>query len=315
MISVSTSFISNRITNGEALVERISELPVDGIELEYRISRTTFEQMRSPLKQSGREIVSIHNFFPTPLFTPPVQGSGDLFLLSAQDAEERQRAVYWSKRTIEHANDLEAPVVILHCGRADISPELKQLYEFHKNNQVESPEAQIFLQRKRSERNQAIPGHLDALLFSIDQLIRYAEKQGVVLGIENRYHYHELPTPSVLHRLLAEFKGGPLGYWHDTGHAHANEVLGFIEPGMLLQDFGQDIVGMHWHDAVGLDDHLVPGQGEIDFSALEPYLNDNLPIVIELKPGTSSRGVEDGIKFAGALLASATKSRESDQEA
>jgi sugar phosphate isomerase/epimerase len=149
-------------------------------------------------------------------------------------------------------------------------------------------------------------------LFSLDRLIRYAEKQGVTLGLENRYHYHELPTPPVMRTLLAEFKGGPIGYWHDTGHAHANEVLGFIEPGALHQEFGTELVGMHWHDAIGLDDHLAPGLGEIDFNTLEPYLHDNLPIVVELKPGTSQELAQEGIEFTREqiLLASNKKKKQ-----
>jgi sugar phosphate isomerase/epimerase len=313
MISLSTSFLSNVVTNGEALVESIAAFQVGGIELEYRIRQATFEQMRAPLKKSGLKVLSIHNYFPTPLLSPPIQGSGDLFLLSALDNEERQRAIKWTSRTIEHANDLEAPIVILHCGRVEMSPALEQLYRYVNSNRIDSSEAQAFLRQKRHERDKRLPGHADALLFSLDRLLRYAEKQGVVLALENRYHYHELPTPQVLKTLFAEFKGGPIGYWHDTGHAHASEVLGFIPPGSLLQEFKEEVIGMHWHDAVGLDDHLVPGQGEIDYGALEPYLNNDLPIVIELKPGTANRDVEEGIKFTRALLRAATESRKSDQ--
>ena len=307
MISLSTSSISSLIGDGAALAEHLLTQPIDGIELENRISTAMLKQMRPALKKSDLKIVSLHNYFPTPLFTPPVEGSGDLFLLSAVDPEERQRAVHWSQRTIEHANDLEAPVVILHCGRVEISPEFEHLYRFYNNGQIDSSGAQEFIQRKLNERDQIIPGHRDALLFSLDRLIRYAEKQGIILGLENRYHYHELPTLPVMQTLIAEFKGGPVGYWHDTGHAHANEVLGLIEPGAFLQEFEAVLVGMHWHDAIGLEDHLAPGQGEIDFSTLGPHIKDNLPIVIELKPGTSQERVREGIEYTREQILMASK--------
>jgi len=291
------------------------DLPIDGVELEYRISKPMLEQMRQPLKQSGLKITSLHNYCPIPSLTPPVKGSGDLFLLSSLEPEERQRAVHWTMRTIENANDLEAPVVILHCGRVEMPTEIESLYQFYETRQIDSKDAQTFQQRKLDERDQFVTAHTDALLFSLDQLMGYAEKQGIILGLENRYHYHELPTPAVFETLLTEFKGGPIGYWHDTGHAYANEVLGIIEPGTLLQDFANHLLGIPWHDARGLDDHLVPGQGEIDFNALNPFIQENLPIVIELKPGTSREQVQEGIQHTRKHLLMATKSHKSDTHA
>ena len=276
MISLSTSFISGLVDDGEKLVETLAGFEIEGIELEYRISSPTLAQMRYPLKQSALKVSSIHNFCPIPGLTPPVKGSGDLFLLSSRDMEERQRAVQWTIKTIEHANDVEAPVVILHCGRVEISPELEQLYQYYHTEQSDSMDsmaAQAFKQKKLDELNRHTPSHVDALLFALDRLMHHAEKHGVTLGLENRYHYHELPTPEVFQRLLTEFRGGPIGYWHDTGHAHANEILGIIAPGALPMDFEEHLIGMHWHDAIGLEDHLALGQGEIDFNALKPYIN------------------------------------------
>jgi sugar phosphate isomerase/epimerase len=310
MVNLSTSFIAGDDIDGQILVEKLLDLPIDGVELEYRISHQMFAQMRLPLKQSCLKVVSIHNYFPIPALKPPVKGGGDLFLLSSPDPEERQRAVNWTFRTIEHANDLEAPVAILHCGRVEFPAELERLYRFYNNERIDASEAQAFIQHKLNARDQVMPNHTDALLFSVDRLIPYAEKQGVTLGLENRYHYHELPTLPVMQTLLAEFKGGPIGYWHDTGHAHANEVLGLVEPGELLREFGTRIVGMHWHDAIGLKDHLPPGQGEIDFNTLEPYLHHDRPIVVELKPGTSLAQAQEGIEFTRKqLLLAAQKSQ------
>ncbi len=181
-------------------------------------------------------------------------------------------------------------------------PEIEKLYGFYENEQIDSQEAETFLQKKLGERDQLIAGHTDALLFSLNRLMSHAERQGVMLGLENRVHYHELPTPDVFETLLSEFKGGPVGYWHDTGHARTNELLGIIESGALLEAFGENLIGMHWHDARGLEDHLPPGQGEIDFNALKPYIQEDLPLVIELKPGTSHHEVKNSIQFTKDYL-------------
>ena len=57
------------------------------------------------------------------------------------------------------------------------------------------------------------------------------------------------------------------GYWHDTGHVPANEVSGPIAGNALLRKYADWFIGIHLHDAIGLDDHIPPGAGEIDFTA------------------------------------------------
>lgn len=146
------------------------------------------------------------------------------------------------------------------------------------------------------------PAYLDSLLFSLDRLVRVAEKQGVTLGLENRAHYHELPGSDDFRWLLAEFSGGPVGYWHDTGHAHLAEKLTIVPPGFLLEKYAPELVGVHFHDAVGLKDHLPPGTGEIDFDTTRAYLQPETPVVIELKPGTDNNDIQKALVFMKTYL-------------
>ncbi len=139
-------------------------------------------------------------------------------------------------------------------------------------------------------------------MLSLDRLIPLAEKQGVVLGLENRVHYHELPGCDDFEQLFSEFAGGPVGYWHDTGHAHIAEVLTLdpLEP--HLEKHSENLVGLHFHDALGLEDHRAPGKGEIDFSTLKPFLKPEIPTVVELKPGTLGPDIKKGLAFMKAFL-------------
>ena len=52
-----------------------------------------------------------------------------------------------------------------------------------------------FIRNKLNAAGQALkPEHLGQFIVSsLDRLVPVAEKQGVLLGLENRYHYHELP--------------------------------------------------------------------------------------------------------------------------
>jgi len=179
---------------------------------------------------------------------------------------------------------------------------MEKLRDYFNTGRIDSEEAQSFLNRKLEERDRIKPKYMDSLLFSIDRLIPIAEKQNIILGVENRYHYHELPGPDDFEILFSEFKGELLGYWHDTGHAHANEKLGIIPGGEMLQRYSDHLVGIHLHDAIGLDDHLAPGKGEIDFGVLRPFLEKDRPAVVELKPGTPDSEVSDGLRFVRQLI-------------
>jgi sugar phosphate isomerase/epimerase len=300
-LALSTSFISNRLHTGKTALDLLENFNVSDLELDYRIDEALYKQIREALKQSRLRVVSVHNFFPIPAVKSDSGGGGDLFLLSHPDQEKRKQAIEWTSRSMEHAHNLGARAVVLHCGYVNMSPELDRLYHYHTTDQINSPEAQAFIHKKLAEREQLKPKHIESLLYSLDCLGRVADKKGILLGLENRYHYHELPGIKELEVLLKTFKGAPIGYWHDTGHAHANEILTVLPPHALLNKFSHRLIGIHLHDAIGLEDHLAPGKGEIEFNRLKPYIKSDTVLVMELKPGTPEREVVEGVEFLNHL--------------
>ena len=304
MIALSTSWKSRGYSDGDALVQAVADSGFEGIELEYRIGEPVFQRMVPVLKRSGLKVVSVHNYFPIPPIIPHSKGGGDLFLLSHPDKEERLAATRWTAKTIEHAGGLGAIAVVLHCGRVEMAHEMEKLRGYFNSGRIDSEEARAFIKGKLEERDQIKPEFMDSLLFSIDRLLPIAKRHNIVLGLENRYHYYELPGPDDFETLLSEFKGGPLGYWHDTGHAHANEMLGIVSADEMLKRYDDHLTGLHLHDAIGLDDHLPPGKGEIDFDSLRHYLETDIPAVLELKPGTPDSDVAEGFSFVRQIVES-----------
>ena len=117
MLALSTSWQLDGSTTAERMFETFTHLGIKGVELSYQTSENQYQQLKQLLKPSGLKVVSIHNFFPI----PPVKsvkkdskGGGDLFLLSSQDDEERQRAIRYTTKTIEHAAEMDAAAVVLH---------------------------------------------------------------------------------------------------------------------------------------------------------------------------------------------------------
>lgn len=295
MLAVSTSWKSDGVPNGETLFTALSESGATSVELEYRITETVFHQMRDLLKRSPLRVVSVHNFFPAPIHVKGVRPGGDMFSLSDPDRELRELAVSWTTRTLEHANDLQASAVILHCGRVDVTDPMERLHHFFRTGRIESDAAIGFREQFQAAVNAAKPACLEGLLFSLDRLVREADRLNVCLALENRYHFNELPQYEDFDRLFSEFRGAPLGYWHDTGHAHAAELLGWVPADALLNRYADQLVGIHLHDADGLSDHLPPGRGEIDFDRLKPYLKPDTLRVMELKPGTPDAELAAGL--------------------
>jgi len=301
MTALSTAFASGRFTDGEALLAALEGFDIAGIELEYRINEKIFHQMKPLLMRSRLKVVSVHNFFPIPVVVKKSKGEGDLFLLSHPDREERLNAVKWTLRTIEHAHELESGVVVLHCGRVEMEPGIDKLHKFYRSGPIESDEAQTFIANMIEYRDRKKPKHIDALLFSLDRLVTVAERYHVILALENRYHYHELPGTDDFLTIFNELDGAPLGYWHDTGHAHVNEVLSMGKADTLLNMNQDRLAGIHLHDAIGLDDHLPPGTGDIDFTKILTGLKPDAIKVIELKTGTGDSDIAAGIEHIDRL--------------
>lgn len=298
MLALSTSWKSSQITDAQMLLQVFECLPISGIELEYRISEATFQQLRSLLRNSRLKVVSVHNFFPK----PAARASGDFFMLSSLDQDERRRAVQWTRKTIEHAADLGARAVVLHCGRVEMNRELDRLYTYYNSHQIGSKAAQDFISRKLSERDRLKAPYLENLLISLESLSPDAAKHGVLLGLENRFYYDELPTLEDFGQIFCLLEGTPIGYWHDTGHARVNEALTILQPDNLLTYYADKLIGVHLHDVIELEDHLAPGTGQIKLQGLLKYLKPDTLKVIELKPRVKESDVIRGIQYVRQFL-------------
>src|SRR5262249_34302450 len=114
----------------------------------------------------------------------------------------------------------------------------------------------------RKRRAMAEP-YLEGARRSLRELVAASEPLGITIGIENRYHFHEIPLPEEYEILLDGYVNEQAGHWHDTGHAEVIHRLGFVDRYEWLHRLSGRSVGAHLHDVLGLGDHRSPGDGDV----------------------------------------------------
>ena len=294
MIGLSTVWTMKRgASTPQEVLDPILDLGFEAIELEFRITGKLLEGMAPSLKAGAPRVISVHNFCPVPDILPPQKAGGDAFNIASLDREERERAVRYTCRTLEVAHELEVGVVVLHLGYIEGEERKDAPQRAYREGRWGKEELQEYLK----ERSLKAPPHLDAVFFSLERVLRRAETLGVKVGVENRYHLSEIPLGEEIGMVLEEFAGGPIGYWHDTGHAAVAEALGAIRQKELLERYGARMIGIHLHDAQGVDDHLPPGRGGVDFEMVGEFLREGVLKVMEIHPPATGEEIVGGLQF------------------
>ncbi|MGE5462727.1 MAG: TIM barrel protein, partial [Syntrophothermus sp.] len=218
------------------------------------------------------------------------------WLISSTNEENRCEGVKTIQRTIDLAHKLGARAVVIHAGQAhaDSLPE-KELRSLLASGERDTDAYRDLQQKMIGVRAAAATTSFEAVRKSLVELLAYAEGTGVCLGLENRYHYHEIPSPDELEELLALAGPDRIGFLYDAGHAEALDRMGFYPHEQWLKRFGPRIVGTHLHDMIGTTDHYTPGRGDLDLSRIAPYLPRNAFRTCEFQTFNTPEQVKAGL--------------------
>jgi sugar phosphate isomerase/epimerase len=165
---------------------------------------------------------------------------------------------------------------------------------------VEQIQFQYCIQHVAGLRDPADERRWDAAFSSLENLSLFARHRGVTLALENTPG--EMATPLNLKHFLERTRLTSVKLCFDSGHANLEgDVASALETTRDL------IVTTHLHDNRGeRDDHLLPYQGAIDWSATLPALPAGTPIVLELKEPAVAAGSSDIQAFAETLKGART---------
>jgi len=184
--------------------------------------------------------------------------------------------------------------MVIHCGLLPVpdADPFEQAVFTSLDQGTPLPNLDELLRQFSDERRRYAPPYLKALETSLRELCEYAPD--IVVGIETPYHLYSIPHGEEVQEVLDRVDAPNLRYWHDVGHAHRLDIIGFVDHLSHLARCGDRLAGMHIHDIRGVRDHLPPGMGDFNFGVLTEYLRPGVIRVIEVHSEQSAKAVEKG---------------------
>lgn len=276
-------------------VRAVQRLGFQGIEINYTVDPMALDEL---LEANRVSFPSLHS--PVPKVRASNGRWSDQLNLASLDEEERRLAVDSGKTTIDWAAKVGASCVVLHLGglaNEALPPERELRRLFKTDRERWQGEAEALRRECLRLRAQQVPGFLAQAKASLHEMAEHAAGLGIALGLENRYHYHEIPSLDESLQLLADFPPSLVGHWHDVGHAEVLDRLGLIDKGRWLTELGDRCLGAHLHDVVGLKDHQAPGQGDADWDYVARYLPPDALRVCEIDQRTPEDQVTAAIPY------------------
>jgi len=259
-------------------------------------NRVVTPPMLAELLKTGVSISSIHSPCPTVLSSKGIDA--DRLSLSSLDVSERVEAITFAKKTIDLAANVDARAIVIHMGEVPIDLGLQdRLHRLHDADHAQTKEYRQIRDRLVQQRASLAQPYVDAAKRSLHDLSEYSGQKGIMLGVETRFHFNEIPSADEMAELLGEVPRQLAGYWHDTGHAQVQQQLGFAFHEEWLSRFGDRMVGIHLHDIRGISDHHAPGKGNMNWEMIAKYLPGRIVKVCEIGEWNDEERMKGAVRF------------------
>jgi sugar phosphate isomerase/epimerase len=300
MYSFSTCWNSGRHTDGRAMLREIRDLGFEYAELSHGIRISLLPGILEAVGAGEMKISTLHNFCPLPVgVTGP---SPNLYEFSAERERDRQLAIKHTINTLEFGRRVGASLVVLHFGSMDLKDYTGKLKELLERGQKGTPKFLKVVAEARAAREAKKKKFYERSRETLKLLLVESRFRGLKFGIEIREAVEELPLESDFKSLLEEFPAPDVYYWHDVGHAQIKADLGFINHAEHLAAHAGRLAGFHVHDVkFPARDHFTPGDGDIDYASLKPFVKPEHIKVFELSPKVPLEAVTRGVKHLKSI--------------
>lgn len=265
------------------MLKKISKLGFEYVELGHGIRLPLTDGIQAAFAEGVVKISGLHNFCPLPVEI--TRAAPDCYQFSSHRPTERERASKLTFQTIEFAARLQAKYVVLHLGHVPMPRITRELAALAEDGQYLSRK---YVKKKVAavrQREKRAPGYVERVKTVLKPIIEHAEKHGILLGIESRQNYEEIPSEREMVQLLDEIDSPNVGYWHDFGHVQTKHNIGWLDHAEWLERISPRLIGCHLHDCGWPDhDHQVPFTGGVDYDRLIPLLPKDCWLTWELSP-------------------------------
>jgi HAD superfamily hydrolase (TIGR01549 family) len=291
-VSASTMWAMKNFDTLGDFLEASRRIGFGRIELNHQVDSA----MLAGIGLNQYEFSSVHEPCPADISVAELKKCD--WLISSTDETRRREGVKSIQRSIDLARQLKARAIVVHSGSVypnrALEDRLRYLFDA---GQKDTAEYSALCGQLIAIRKEYAPAGLEAVKRSIAELVEYAGQSGIRLGLENRFHYLEFPSPDELEELLSLAGPDCLGFIYDVGHAQALSRLGFYPQNVWLKRFSQRTIGVHLHDVIGLQDHRLPGQGEVDFAEIAAYLPETAFRTFEFQGPFTHEPVQASLRF------------------
>ena len=288
MIAFSTCWNSGRHTDGEAMIQEILDLGFDTIELSHGMNISLLAGALKAYEAGRFQVCGVHNYLPSPVEV--MVDAPDCYEFTGKRKDERERAIKLTLTTLEFAEKFNAKYVVLHMGSIPMKRISRDLTKLVNCGALNSRKYVRLKHKLIGIREEKSPDLLPFAREALDQLAPRAREKNVVLAVESRSRYEDVPSEREMLALMREYAGSEfIGYWHDFGHVQLKDNLDLLDHREWLTSMRPYLVGGHLHDVIWpARDHRVPFAGSIDYRELMSNFTPEMPLVWELSPSQKS---------------------------
>lgn len=192
-----------------------------------------------------------------------------------------------TRETLQFASTVGAEYVVLHLGAVhlflnhDGTHELQRMARHGLIGTVDYAHRKGELVRKRMR---LAPIYYERAREALLELAPIARKLGIVLGVEGRSHFEQVPSELEMLQLMEEFQDEPaVRYWHDFGHIQRKHNLLLLNHDQYLAGLKPYLFGAHVNDALTIARPPCAISGGVDFESLVPrYFTRRMPLTWEI---------------------------------
>ena len=278
-LSLSTNWCNRRIESGEEIADKALEFGFEELELGFHTTQAQVQGFKARLDRIP--VGSVHAFCPVPISAP--QGYPELYLLADLDDETRKMAQLQILRNVKFAAEIGAKTLVLHAGRVRVDGLLARWLGSDVGRRVRRGRKMLGVFRRE-----------------LALLVPELERNGVTLALENLPYLEGFPAEWELDEVVGEW----VKPWFDTGHDFVRRANRWVADALELSTDRVPLtvsncppVGLHISDSRGGDDHLAPGDGQVDFAALEDVARTARHLVFEPHAGVTEAELKRGIAY------------------